>query len=303
MKKLFILLLRQYPLIISNSSLYELLNQSDTKILFNLGILKETHSVATLPCSECGYGNDILFDENNRPYYICSCENGGRVLLHESDIKRYEVKVENLINLLLNKEEDKTIQLKSDKLWSTGEKIVGKQKFSLYFYIGKDTDIIDKLNILSPYSIILYFDKTVITDNSIVFVSLFDVFQIDMTVNFLTIEDFISKNLRFVEFTDKGNVQIYKKEIATIPHPTPQYFFFEYLYNHFGEWKTNEEIYGYVSIQMAKANKQPNWKSDYGDGFSKAMLDKIKKSSTNKKLIKTIFGNNHKKGYCVKNPS
>lgn len=301
MKKLLNLLLQQYPLVISHTSLEEIMNENELNKLLKLGVLKENKQITSIACSNCGNSNDVLFDRDDKPYCVCSCENGGKVSLDEKDIKRYELQVEKLLNNMLgNKSKD--FHLKEEKLWSIGERTIQNQKFTVYFYLGANEDILDLLNNVSPYVIIFYFGKNTIKDNSVFFISTLDILENGMTINFELIEDYTLSNIRFIEFTKEGRILLYKKEIANVAYPSPQYFFFEYLYNNFGEWKTNDEIYRHVQNETKKKTGH-GYILTHPQEFSKSMVREIKRNATDKKAIARIIQNNKKTGYRINNPS
>jgi|GEM_PF-6873220 len=291
------------PFIATEQRYLQILSPSEFKQLLDREIIADNGYLKSTFCELCQSVHSINYNYKHDPQIYCSEENAV-INIKRSELIKYRLFHDKLISYLFRSSTNKqplVREKQENTLWFVGKNTFNKQSFHTYFYLNKSTQI--NIDSLLPYNIIIYLGDNYIEDGCRIFLSLSDVISRSFSIDMATIKNYISQNLHFVELSNDGRVLVYKKVIASIPLQSAQYFFFKYLYQNYGEWKDNKEIYSYVSSEMASVNNQPSWHTDYGDGFSKAMLDKIKKSSSNQKLIGTIVQNNRKKAYRLNNPS
>lgn len=300
MKKLFSLLLHNESPQLTRETLLEFLNTSEIELLLKHEILIEGKHLQVYQCAECGNGNPVLFDKNEKPYTVCSCDNGGRTNLSETDIKRFKISVVNLIRYIF---QDKSLSAtcSSSKLWILDSIMIRGVDFSRYLWLSEDEHI-GNTEKLSDYSIVFYMGDTKVVDNSVVYISLPEITDKVLKIPSDTVEDYIYRYVRFIDFTADGRVFLYKREITSIPPNTPQYIFFELLYDHYGRWFNNDEIYKYVKSEYKKRTGHGYGLSNEDD-FSKSMVREIKRITSDKNAISRIIQNNRKTGYRVSDPA
>ena len=295
MKNVLKILQNQYPLRIAHTYLREVLKQDETEKMIQNGILREAKAITTLPCPECGYGNDILYDKANNPYYVCSCENGGRVKLDESAIKRYELSLTAIFEHIaasLQFDIDMVEYIKGH-VWRIGiAKRSGKQYEALFYRGNTPIDLNEILINTFTSKIILYFGNSTIQSNKYCYINILDVLQQNDSRFFFSSESiyrFVDNGIKEIYLEPNGDVYISQKKACNLKSDTPEYYYLQYLTDNYGNPCANADIHRYVETEYKKIKHKQRWSySDDEDQFCRKMKSNVKAKIRNTTL-KDIF--------------
>ena len=293
MKKIFDLLLVQYPLVITHTYLFELLDAPTAQRMFSLELLNEGKHIQSIICFVCGQLNDVLFESDGGPYYVCSCS--GRSDLQENEIRSYSLdlikflrQVQTALNMAGSLEE-KT----EGKIWSMGNVSRAGKTLEVYFLRSNHTLSEQAESIIHvKFKIIFYLGQTMVQNSGDFYINFADLLSLEsdkVVINEPVLDNFILSNVKEVLLDQNGDLYISYTKVYTFKTDTPEYLFLRYLFDRYDNVCANTEIHHAVESEYKKLKRQQTWAyEDDEDLFCRKMKSGIKNKIKNVNLKKTF---------------
>lgn len=318
MQKSFPLFLRQLHLnrkSFKESDILKTLSEDDFEELKNLGLLKRASDLTHVTCESCDDPHAVPVRCEDEKLFVCCESDSMPNYLEESVVRRWELDVSSFLQGMMLKfgMENQVESLDEEGLWLLGSVVKDDTPYTCFFYYGRNmeavAEFLEEQRAGSECQLVITTSK-VFHDGSSDFltcdVSLLVEFRNgSLQFNKKVFEQYLN-SLRLVQFDPQnGNLSVGGEPIAIIPLNTPQFYFADFLWEKFGEPRSNEDIRKHVSQKRRHNYDRESNQVCYdlkskikalvkGDDRKQRMIDEIFKTSPTK---------NNQNGFMMTNPT
>lgn len=286
-----------YPCSFSYNELQEMLGESDTSILLNLGILREGKPMKSIFCPSCQNEHEVVIHSKTEAFVVCTDEDTGRIIVNPETLRTWQFDIPRFLELTAKelKIAGEIKNVVADDLWQMG-KIKKDGKNFLVFYsrtnkLNSYSDFFDAFK--SPIKNFVIFTNTEtpllkIERAEAVVIAIADIVEIknkSLTWNTKLFQKHLLNAFRQVVFySANGDLAINGKILDNIIPSTPEYFFIDILWQNFNQPVSHDSIFSYCKERLNKKNY-----SDTAQVFCNKMKSNIKKKFKNNAYVDKIF--------------
>jgi hypothetical protein len=320
MQKSFPLFLRQLHLgrkSFKEMDILKTLSEDDFEELKNLGLFKRSSDLAYVTCESCDDPHAVPVKcEGEKPYISCVSDSLPNYL-EPSSIRRWELDTFSFLQGMTVKLgiDDQVELLGVDDLWLLGTVVKDHIPHTCFFYHGRNMEVVSEFLSRqrggSERQIVITSSKGFYDgEGSQEFLTFDAGLLVELRAGSLQFKKKIFEqylnSLRLVQFDLKsGRLCVGGEPIATIALNTPHYHFAAFLWEKFGEPRSNSEIRRHVSKKRRyNYDREPNQVCYDLKGKIKLL---VKGDERKQKMIDEIFTTSPTKdnqnGFMMQNPT